>query len=66
MTHEELEQLIKDMKTLFEYHNHEEICYPIVRIYFMYKIGEVPKEDMGEYEKATLDDAYSILTEGRC
>lgn len=59
------EELVKDLKILFEYDNYEEICYPVIRIYFMYKIDALKKEDMSKYEIDTLEKAYSILVNGR-
>ena len=59
------EEFIKDLEVLFQYDNYEEICYPIVRTYFLYKIGKLPKEDMGQYDRETLGRAFSILAQER-
>jgi hypothetical protein len=52
------DQLILDLEVLFEYDDYEEICYPLIKCYFDYKMG---KPFVSEYEVKEVWKAYSIL-----
>lgn len=62
MSKEQLEQLVRDLEILFEWDNYEEIAYPVIRSFFLHKIG---KPEEGEYEKRRVEEAFSILAQER-
>ncbi len=53
------DELIKNLEILFNYDDYEEICYPIIRTYFMYSIGKM--REMDNYDIKTLRLALNIL-----
>ena len=64
MSESELQEFIEDLKILFSYDNYEEIAYPLVKTYFIYKTEGCLSED-SDYERKELEDAYVIIYEGR-
>ena len=53
------DDLLKDIEKLFEYDDYEEMTYPIIRNYFLYRLGKLVSPSW--YERETINQAFSIL-----
>ena len=57
------EELLNDIEKLFEYDNYEEVVYPIIRNYLLYRLGKLSNLDKDKdwYEIDCINNAFSIL-----
>ena len=52
-------ELLDDIQRLFQVDDYEEVMYPIIRNYMLYRLGKFPY--IGWYERDTINKAFMIL-----